>query len=74
MKNKLDNLKWHYFNHLNAQCRFKTGNKLYLFTLCGRLLRDHYHHTEFKSRVTCRRCLQRIVGQDKQLTKKEKDL
>ena len=59
------NPKWHYFNHIVDEYPRKDrfGRKIdeALYTACGRDVNTIKRHTEFKSAVTCVKCLQMIV-------------
>lgn len=55
--------KWHYFNATDDLCKFKHPFKLghvELLTYCGREVKLVKRHTEFKDRVTCLKCLNKI--------------
>ena len=63
--------KWHFFSSLSDYCKIKIPGeeKPFLQTLCGRPVSTISFHTEFWSRVNCKKCLQRQVQFDKYLLK-----
>jgi len=59
--------KWHYFDANEEVCWFKSPftRKRFKTVLCGPLLNEIQRHTEFKNRVTCKRCHSRLVWLDR---------